>query len=221
VSTDPFLTLADSGAAELRVRGSLFRSLAFPTLTEDDAKTRLAEEQRRAFDASHRCSAWILRAGTRRANDAGEPCGSAGAPILAAMEGASLVDAGVLVTRYFGGTKLGVDGLVRAYGEAAAAAVSAAPRQVGIPAARLSVRYAYGHTGVVMRVLERTGPAEAEHGFASDGGSAELRWTVARALVDTVIGLLREGSCGTLTAEWVQERVLYRPVTEGWRSQTA
>ena len=105
----------------------------------------------------------------RRANDAGEPSGSAGAPILAAIEGAGITDCIVIVTRWYGGTKLGVGGLVRAYGDAAARALEAAPRRIGVEAARLAIQYPYAHTAAVMRAMERAGAEEVEHGYAASG----------------------------------------------------
>ncbi|HEX2095462.1 MAG TPA: YigZ family protein, partial [Longimicrobiaceae bacterium] len=142
------------------MRGSAFIALAAPAETEEEARGRLEAVQRRTFDATHHCSAWRLLSGVFRASDAGEPSGSAGAPILAAIDGAGVTDCVVIVTRYFGGTRLGVGGLVRAYGEAAVLALQAAPRRVGIPAVRLRVRYPYEHTSAVMRALERAGAAE-------------------------------------------------------------
>ena len=150
-------TPAGPATAQPRDLGSRFLALAAPVCEEAGARAVLQERERQMFDAAHHCSAWRLRDGTGRANDAGEPSGSAGAPILAAIDGAGLVDCCVVVTRYFGGTKLGVGGLVRAYGEAAALALEGAPRRGGVRAVRLRVRYPYEHTAAVMRMLERVG----------------------------------------------------------------
>lgn len=159
------------------------------------------------YDATHHCVAWRLRSGVWRAIDAGEPSGSAGAPILAAIDGAGLTDCVVVVTRYYGGTKLGVGGLIRAYGDAAALALEAAARRVGTPASRLRVRYPYEHTAAVMRTLERTEAQEIEHGFAE--GEGEVEFSVATSAEPGVATLLRDATAGAVLPERVGERILY------------
>lgn len=211
MSTDSFLTLSGPGSAEVRVRGSSFLGFAAPADTEEEAREILAEHRRRFHDATHNCSAWRMRGGVQRANDDGEPSGSAGLPILAAVEGAGLVDCIVLVTRYFGGTKLGVGGLVRAYGEAAAAALAVAPKRTGIVAARLRIRYPYGHTAAVMRVLEACETFEVEHGFAPGGQSGELHLSVPHDAAEAVGAFLREATGGAVAPERTGEGVVHRP----------
>jgi uncharacterized YigZ family protein len=209
VSDDTFLTLSGPGTAELRIRGSSFLALAAPSRSEEEARAVLGERQRRFYDATHYCSAWLLRGGVRRANDDGEPSGSAGAPILAAIEGAGVVDCTVVVTRYFGGTKLGVGGLVRAYGDAAAQALGAAPRLSGLRAARLRVRYPYAHTAPVMRLVERAETYEVEHGYSAGGQQGEISLSVPLAAVPQVTGFLSDATAGEVVPIVVEERVVY------------
>src|SRR5690606_36412834 len=97
----PFLTLAGRGEAETRVRGSRFLGFAEPAESEEAARVLLTSLQRTYFDATHHCSAWRLRDGVWRANDDGEPGGSAGAPILAAVDAETILDAVVVVVRFF------------------------------------------------------------------------------------------------------------------------
>jgi uncharacterized YigZ family protein len=207
---DDFLTLAGPGEAETRVKASVFLAYAAPVAAEEEARALLAAREKAMWDANHHCSAWRLRGGVARANDAGEPSGSAGAPILAAIEGAGLTDTLVIVTRWFGGTKLGVGGLVRAYGEAAALALEAAPRRVGTVAARLRVRYPYAHTAAVMRVLERAGGAAIEHGYAEAGDAGIVEFSVPASAEDGVRDELREATAGALAPERVGGATLYR-----------
>lgn len=109
------------------VKGSRFIVEVSPVSSEREAHKILAEVAREFADATHHCSAWRLATqAIDRADDDGEPSGSAGRPILAQLVGRELVDVAVIVTRYFGGTKLGVGGLVRAYGGSAAAALDTA-----------------------------------------------------------------------------------------------
>jgi uncharacterized YigZ family protein len=206
-----FLTLSAPGRAELRVRGSSFIGHAAPAGREDEARAFLAERAREHFDATHNCSAWLLRDGTRRFNDDGEPSGSAGAPILAAIEGAALTDCVVVVTRYFGGTKLGVGGLVRAYGDAAAAVLQAAPVREGIPVVRLRIRFDYAHTAAVMRTLDTAETYEPEHGFAEGGTLGELRLSVPNGAEDRFVQALRDATAGSVHADPIGNGVVYRP----------
>jgi uncharacterized YigZ family protein len=211
-SCDPYPTLAGRGEAETRVKASRFLAVAAPAGSEEEARVLLAERQRLHFDATHHCSAWRLRDGVWRANDAGEPSGSAGAPTLAAIDGAGLRDCAVVVTRYYGGTKLGVGGLIRAYGEAAALAIEGAPRRLATPAARVRIRYEYSHTAAVMRVMERLGAREVEHGFAAGGAGGEVEFTVALAQHAILPDLLREQTAGAVTAETLAPRLIHSPL---------
>ena len=210
MSPDDFLTLAAPAEAQTRVKASVFLAHAAPVASEEEARAVLAAREKAIWDANHHCSAWKLRGGISRAHDAGEPSGSAGAPILAAIEGAGLIDTLVIVTRWFGGTKLGVGGLVRAYGEAAALAIAAAPRRVGTLAVRLRVRYPYAHTAPVMRVLERAGAAEVEHGYAESGDAGIAEFSVPASAETFVRDELREATAGALAPERVGGRVLFR-----------
>jgi uncharacterized YigZ family protein len=194
-----YATLGGRGEAETRVEGSRFIAVAAPAESEESARAVLDERRRLFHDATHNCSAWKLTGDLRRAHDDGEPGGSAGAPILAAIEGAALEECVVVVTRYFGGTKLGVGGLVRAYGAAAAAALSRAPRLTVVPGARLRIQYPHPETGMVMQLLERFAAKEVEHGFS--GEQAELTLSLPLGEIEPLRERLRDLSAGSLDAE--------------------
>ncbi len=204
-----FRTLAATGEAEIRVQGSRFLALASPLETEDAARSLVAERARRMWDATHHCSAWVLRDGIRRANDAGEPGGSAGPPILAAIEGAGLVDCCVVVTRYYGGVPLGIGGLVRAYGDAAAQALSLAPRRTGTLAVRFRICYPYLLTGPVMRALGRSGATDIHHGYAPGGSRGAVEVTVRVGEEATFRDLLQEQTAGSVEPELLGRTILY------------
>jgi len=208
----PFLTLAAPAEARTREKASTFLAWAAPAASEAEARAALAEREKLHWDATHNCSAWVVRGGVRRANDAGEPSGSAGAPILAAIEGAGLTDCIVVVTRWYGGTKLGVGGLVRAYGDAASQALAAAPRLAGEEAVRLQVHYPYAHTAAVMRAVERAGAAQVEHGYAEGGDAGIVLVSIPEAAVQGFAEELREGTAGGVAPERRGEIVLYRNV---------
>lgn len=209
MATSDFLTLTGTAEAETRVRASRFLALAFPVESEAEARAALEERARAYFDATHHCAAWRFRDGLWRAIDAGEPGGSAGAPILAAIDAASLVDTAVIVTRWFGGTKLGVGGLVRAYGDAAGEALAAAPRRRGVHAERIRTRYVFNDTSAVMRALERVAAADIEHEFDEDDG-ASVTFVVPGGEVEPLKVFLAERTSGRVDVECLGGTVLYR-----------
>ena len=119
---DSYRTVARPASARITRKKSRFLADAFPVSSLEEAEHELAGVRRRNHDASHHCFAYRLLTNDgplNRSEDAGEPSGSAGLPILQRLEAADLLNVLVVVTRYFGGTKLGVGGLVRAYGDAA------------------------------------------------------------------------------------------------------
>lgn len=119
--SDHFRTLVEPVEFRHKIERSEFLGLAFPVTLEDDFFAELQRVQKRHFDATHHCWAFRLFAESRsRSSDAGEPSGTAGKPILAAIEGADLHDLGVIVVRWYGGVKLGTGGLSRAYRDTAA-----------------------------------------------------------------------------------------------------
>ncbi len=122
---DAFLTLAAPSTGEFKDRGSKFLAFAFPVSTEAEALERLEEVRKEHFKARHHCFAWRLGLdGQRfRANDDGEPSGTAGRPMLGQIDALHLTDVVVIVVRYFGGTLLGTSGLIQAYRESTAEAL--------------------------------------------------------------------------------------------------
>lgn len=137
-----FFVPARNAQFELREKASRFKAIVFPVDSATDAEAKLAELKKEYFDASHICFAWLL--GTEkeeksRCSDAGEPKGTAGPPILDAMRGAGLTNVLVAVVRYFGGTKLGIGGLSRAYRQAAAQVLALAGRKELLGEIQLSV----------------------------------------------------------------------------------
>ena len=150
-------------------RGSRFIATAIPVGDEAAAKEALAELRAEMPDATHHCSAWRLAVPSlERANDDGEPGGSAGRPILAQLQGRGVVNAAVIVTRYYGGTKLGVGGLVRAYGGAAAAALDAALTEPYVPRRALRIVHGYPDADVIERLLAESNVGQVTVDYGTD-----------------------------------------------------
>ena len=116
---DHYLALAERAEYRHKIERSDFLGIAFPVMSEEEFFGELQRIEKRYFDATHHCWAFRLRERSR-SSDAGEPSGTAGKPILSAIEGASLFETAVVVVRWFGGVKLGTGGLSRAYRETAA-----------------------------------------------------------------------------------------------------
>jgi uncharacterized YigZ family protein len=126
---DVYLMIRQPAKAETKVKGSRFIAEAEAVTAVDDALTKLAAIRKREYSATHHCYAYIVGRGqdaTFKYSDDGEPGGSAGKPIYDVVAGTGVTNVLCVVTRYFGGTKLGTGGLVRAYGDAARAAMTAA-----------------------------------------------------------------------------------------------
>lgn len=167
---DHYLTLAEESGAQLREKASRFIAYAFPIADEDDFKQRLEALAAKHHDSRHVCYAWVLGAGgeRHRANDAGEPNGTAGAPILRHLQGAGLTFAAVVVVRYFGGTKLGRGGLVRAYGDVAREAIAANRTVTGIVQEELRFRCAYDQVERIRQQVLDLGGQVVEQRFGAD-----------------------------------------------------
>lgn len=176
------------------VKGSRFVATVAHVATEAEAMAVVDEVRAEWPDATHHCWAWRLRDGERaRSSDAGEPGGSAGRPILAQIEGHGLHDVVVVVSRWFGGTKLGVGGLVRAYGGTAGMALDRAEILEVADTVPVRVEHGYGDTGAVDAVVasERLERVDTEWG---EGVAFTLHVPVDG--LDRVVGALRDATAG-------------------------
>ncbi len=123
---DEYRTMSGEAESEIRILGSRFIARAFPVTSAEVFDAILAATRREHYNATHHCSAWRCGFDGRsfRASDDGEPAGTAGRRILGTIDHHGLTNTGIIVIRYFGGTKLGTGGLARAYTEAADAAIA-------------------------------------------------------------------------------------------------
>jgi hypothetical protein len=167
VAGDSYRTVAAPAEAACRERSSKFLSWIYPVRTEEEIRERLDALRKRYYDATHHCYAWRLgpRGEAFRANDDGEPSGTAGKPILGQLLSNDITDCLVVVVRYFGGTKLGVPGLIAAYRESAAAAIAAAEIVELTVDRTVRVDFPYVAMNAIMRVVKEQQPRIEEQTF--------------------------------------------------------
>lgn len=124
-----YKTTAENGTASYEIQKSRFIAYTSHVETEAEARDFVTAIKKKHFDARHNCSAWVLGADSsqQKSNDDGEPGGTAGNPILEAIKQHGLTNVVVVITRYFGGIKLGAGGLIRAYSHTASLGLEATP----------------------------------------------------------------------------------------------
>src|SRR5512138_319245 len=156
---DKYLSIQSESTGTYREKASKFIAIAIPVESEEQARQKLDDIRKEYFDANHHCYAYRLGAdGARyRVNDDGEPSGSAGRPIYGQILSSGLSDVLVVVTRYFGGTKLGIPGLIHAYKTAAGEALRNSATFEKVLADILEVRFSYPRMNDAMRILKETG----------------------------------------------------------------
>jgi uncharacterized YigZ family protein len=165
MSQDFYLTISKPlRAAELKVVGSRFIADLYPVSTKEEVESYLDRIRKEFYDASHHCYAFRLGANAEqvRAADDGEPSGTAGKPILMVIEGAKLTNVLCVVTRYFGGTKLGTGGLARAYADAAKLAVEDAEIKTVYHMKELRLTYSFDDMSGVERMIAKYGAEKLE-----------------------------------------------------------
>ncbi|HNP94586.1 MAG TPA: YigZ family protein [Cyclobacteriaceae bacterium] len=151
-----YLTVSGSSKGLYKEKGSRFLSFVFYTTTVEQAKNKLDSLRKEFFDARHHCFAWVIgeRYENYRSSDDGEPNHSAGDPILGQIRSRNLTNVLVVVIRYFGGTKLGVGGLISAYRVAAQLALDAVTIVEKEIVSPISIEYDYSATPEVMRLIK-------------------------------------------------------------------
>lgn len=167
---DAWLSIAAPSEGFYKVKGSKFYGYAFPVDSPEAAEVELEELRKKHWDSRHVCFAWRMgREGEHaRANDAGEPAHSAGDPILNEIRSRELTDVLVVVVRYFGGTKLGISGLIDAYKLTAALTLDQAQTEEKIAGRQLSIRYPYSFTSEVNKVFHKFELQPLESEYAED-----------------------------------------------------
>lgn len=189
---------------EIVIGGSRFIATLAPVFSVEEAKDFIARMKSKFGDATHNVPAYLVGGGnsvTAHASDDGEPSGTAGRPILAVLRGSGLGDVAVVVTRYFGGTKLGTGGLVRAYTQATQAVVTDIPRAQKIMAYTTLLAAPYPLLERIRLLVEAADGEILDEDFTADV-TMTLRFQVEK--FDAFEKGLQELSAGKLAVEIIE-----------------
>jgi len=162
---------AEEAAAEIRVANSRFIATIAPAFSVDEARDFIKRMKTEYSDATHNVPAFVVGHGasvTTHSSDDGEPSGTAGRPALTVLQGSGLGDAAVVVTRYFGGTKLGTGGLVRAYGNAVRAVLAAVPKAEKIATNTAEFTVSYSLLDRIIILVDEHAGQILDRDFAAD-----------------------------------------------------
>lgn len=167
---DVYKTITESSKAIYTEKRSKFIAYAIPVTTVDEVKVEIDKLRKEYYDARHVCWAYMLGAERKdfRANDDGEPSGTAGKPILGQINSNELTDILIAVVRYFGGIKLGTSGLIVAYREAAAEAISEATIIEKTVDCEISFEFEYPFMNDVMKIVKDMEPTIISQSYDMD-----------------------------------------------------
>jgi uncharacterized YigZ family protein len=192
--------LTERGQHQIKIKASRFIADALPIKHEDEVPALLNEIKKREYTANHHCFAWRLGVGDDevwRVSDDGEPAGTAGKPIHQILVGANLTNLLIVVTRYFGGTKLGKGGLIRAYGGVVQELLPQLKKRGYVPRVTLHCDCDFEHANLVYRLIESYG-AQLKSQDYGVGVHIELR--IKKDEADAFAWDLHESSNGLIKA---------------------
>ena len=151
-----YITIANEFRTEYIIEKSHFIATIAPVSTEEEAQAFIQRISKEFWDATHNCTAYAIgpRQEQQRSSDNGEPSGTAGKPMLEVLKKTAITNVAVVVTRYFGGIKLGAGGLIRAYSHSVAKAVQEGPKLLIAPRQIVSLTIDYSYFGSVERQLQ-------------------------------------------------------------------
>jgi len=195
---------AEEVRTEIEIKKSRFIASLSPVFSVEEARAFITRIRKEFSDASHNVPAFIIGSGnsvTAHCNDDGEPSGTAGRPMLAVLQGSGLGDVVVVVTRYFGGTKLGTGGLVRAYGDAVKAVLAITPHAQKVATHTVMLAIPYTYIERIRILVHKWNGRLLEEDFAADV-TVTIQLTVAQ--FPSFQQELQEMSHGSLEAEIIE-----------------
>lgn len=189
--SDSFLTISAPAEAIYKEKSSKFLTYAYPVHSEEEIRELLDALRKRYYDATHHCYAWRLgpHGEQFRSNDDGEPSGTAGKPILGQLLSNSLTNCLIVVIRYFGGTKLGVPGLIAAYKESAAEVIAEAEIVEQTVDTYFKVEFPYLVMNDVMRIIKEEQPNILSQDFDN---LCTMRLSIRESRAEGLLGKLRK-----------------------------
>lgn len=180
---DSFKSISGVSEGLFKDNGSRFIAKAYPVETEDEVRQIVSSLKKEYHDARHHCYAYRLgyKGDVYRANDDGEPSSSAGRPILGQIDSNELSDILIVVIRYFGGIKLGIPGLIRAYKTSSADAIANATIITKVAKRRFRMEFGYLEMNSVMKIIKDLGLEQSDQEF---GTACSLNVSVRLSAVD-------------------------------------
>ncbi|MBQ9478442.1 MAG: YigZ family protein [Selenomonadaceae bacterium] len=204
-----YRTVSAGGIYEASYEINRSKFIAHVKRAEDEERARefLQSMKKNYFDATHNCSAWVIGVDVEKhkSNDDGEPGGTAGNPILEVIKKNALTDTIIVVTRYFGGIKLGAGGLIRAYSHAAAMGLSAAELVTMTPMTQLAVTIEYGMLASVENWLRQKKITVVGTEYAAD---VTLNLMIEPSNIDWIISELTELTAANFLHELGEETLV-------------
>lgn len=199
---DRYLTIEKPSIEEIKVKGSRFIGRTDLAATVDEALDKITRIRKTEYAATHNCYAYVLGLTTEQTafkySDDGEPSGTAGRPIYDVVSGSGLTNILLVVTRYFGGTKLGTGGLVRAYGEAARAVLEKSGTKENFITDRLGVTLEFPRYDALMKAVHSLGAVQIDADFSN---RVKVELEIRRSKTEQLIREIMELSQGKAEIE--------------------
>lgn len=191
MNPDTYKTISKPSEGIFKDKGSKFLGYAFPVYQEQEIKDIVAQLKKQHHSARHHCFAWRLGNNNVffRINDDGEPSGSAGRPILGQIQSNGVTNILIVVVRYFGGTLLGVSGLINAYKQAAQASLENADIVEKIVEEIIEVQFSYTATNDIMQLIKEM---QLEMTFSDLGLKCKIKIGVRLSLIDLILNKLNK-----------------------------
>lgn len=191
VENDLYKTIAEPAEAIFKDKSSKFLAFAYPVTAAEQVKEYVDGLKKRFYDATHHCYAYRMGVNGEefRVNDDGEPSGTAGRPILGQMMSAGVTDCLVVVVRYFGGTKLGVPGLINAYKESAAAVLEAGRIVEKTEDTIFDIVFPYVNMNDIMKIVKDEQPQILSQNFDN---TCAMKLSIRRSSADKLLGRLEK-----------------------------
>lgn len=191
MNPDTYKTISKPSEGIFKDKGSKFLGYAFPVYQEQEIKDIVAQLKKQHHSARHHCFAWRLGNNNVffRINDDGEPSGSAGRPILGQIQSNGVTNILIVVVRYFGGTLLGVSGLINAYKQAAQASLENADIVEKIVEEIIEVQFSYTATNDIMQLIKEM---QLEMTSSDLGLKCKIKIGVRLSLIDLILNKLNK-----------------------------